>query len=70
MPITSQLKNHAQLLLDIPVNKYKHVLTPNNGIKEYFLIKVSNASNTQVNQKTINEICGVATSIYVAFPAK
>ena len=67
-PISSQAKNHAQLLLVIPVSKYKQVINPINGIKEYFFTNDNIDSATAVNQKIMRDILGVARSIKLLFP--
>jgi hypothetical protein len=64
-PNPSQPRNQAQLLFVIPVNRYKQVVTPINGIREYFLTKARIARMIADNQKTISDIFGVARSIYV-----
>ena len=60
--------NQTQLLLVIPVSKYKQVTTPINGISEYFLITVRIERRIQIIQKIIKDILGVARSIKLDFP--
>ena len=64
----SQLRNHAQLLFVMPVNKYIQVIRPINGISEYFFIKVITLRKIALSQKKIREILGVAASIKLIFP--
>ncbi len=59
-PIANQTKNHFQLEADIPVNRYKQDVKPNNGIKEKFFIKLNTDRATQINQKTIVAILTAA----------
>ena len=62
-PSPSQPKNQAQLLFVIPVSRYKQVVTPMRGIKEYFLTSVTIPNTIADNQKMIREILGTARSI-------
>ena len=68
-PTPNQPRNQAQLLFVIPVNRYRQVVTPINGISEYFFITVAIARMKQMIQKIIMEIFGVARSIKLALPA-
>ena len=52
-PSPSQPRNHAQLLFVIPVNRYKQVVTPISGMREYFLTKASILKMIQMIQKMI-----------------
>lgn len=53
--MANQLRNQIQLFFVIPVSKYKQVINPIKGIREYFFIKLTTLSNTQLNQKIIVE---------------
>ena len=69
IPSMSQLINQTQLLFDIPVSRYIQVITPINGIREYFLMNAKIARSTALSQNMIKEILGVAASIKLIFPA-
>ena len=68
-PNKSQPRNQAQLLFVIPVSRYRHVVTPINGISEYFLRILNAPRRMQIVQNMIIEIFGVARSINVDLPA-
>ena len=66
----SHPRNHAQLLFVIPVSKYRHVVTPINGINEYRFINVSTLNRIQILQNMTMEIFGVARSMKEISPER
>ena len=47
----------------IPVNKYKQVTNPSNGINDQFLNSVTIDKIMQLNQKMIDEILNVTVAV-------
>ena len=56
------MKNHFQLLADIPVSRYRQDVKPINGTNEKFFKKVRIAKATEKIQKISVEILNVASS--------
>jgi hypothetical protein len=56
------MKNHFQLLADIPVKRYRHVVNPINGISEKFFRNARVAKTRAMIQKIKVEILNVASS--------